>query len=733
MVPFRAAPLALLLFAIPVPGQAPAGPTPTADLPAAIRQSVGVSVVDGAVVGAGPDYKVHFGPRQVTFTPVLGRLAPRSVPLGFRLESVGRGRELAGVDDAAPVADGNRVTYAHAAVTAVYDLRVDGCKQSFVFATLPPGDGDLVVRGAVGSEVAAPALDAGGARFAVDGIGGVQVGAVLGIDAVGRTCPGELRWQSGALEFVLPAAWVDGAALPLEVDPLLGTVTSFGGTNHDLDPDVAYDAATDHYLFVFERVVSASDTDIHAQRVSGAGTLVGGLINVDIGSTMAQDPCVANINLRNGFLVVWRDQQPPFNTPLLEALAIDSQNGTFFFTNPFVTSGNPITPDLAGEPVDSAPFDTAICVWEDDSTGEIKAVRLTMSTFGGVAPVGTPVVIAGGGLVATSAPAISQDSSGAGNHLLTWSSRNALTQNSNILGVVVDRGLNLLTPIATIAGSSLQETEPACDGNGVQWVVACERSRTSGTETDVVAIPVSHDLQAGTLQVGTAVDIAAGINDHSQPAVCRLQDATLVGWLEISSFTTNVRLRSVDPFSCLLCEATWTVENAILGSLHGNLAIAHRYRSLNDDNNDALLVWDLVSSSSGSGDVRFIRFTGEDGRVTSLADRCGTGGILHATCARPGNAGFAFRLRGAPANAVSFLLLSPGRIDLPCGTCLLVPDPYVGFVASFGNTSAAGAADVALALPATVSGRSLYAQWVHAGSLCFGGFDLSNAVQVRVQ
>jgi hypothetical protein len=76
------------------------------------------------------------------------------------------------------------------------------------------------------------------------------------------------------VEYVLPAAFVDRAALPLVLDPTIGAlvqVTPAGG----LHPNAAFDATNDVYLLVFTRIFSASDHDVHAQRWRAADGAVG--------------------------------------------------------------------------------------------------------------------------------------------------------------------------------------------------------------------------------------------------------------------------------------------------------------------------------------------------------------------------------------------------------------------------------------------------------------------------
>ena len=100
--------------------------------------------------GGGPDYRVQSEDGVVIFTPALGG-AVQSQPLAFRFESVRRGgKTLIVAEPAAPSRAGKIVSYAHkGGVRERYEVRADGVHQTFVFDALPPGRGDLIVRGRI--------------------------------------------------------------------------------------------------------------------------------------------------------------------------------------------------------------------------------------------------------------------------------------------------------------------------------------------------------------------------------------------------------------------------------------------------------------------------------------------------------------------------------------------------------------------------------------------------------
>ena len=86
-----------------------------------------------------------------------------------------------------------------------------------------------------------------------------------------------------------------------------------------------------------------------------------------------------------------------------------------------------------------------------------------------------------------------------------------------------------------------------------------------------------------------------------------------------------------------------------------------------------------------------------------------------------------------------WLVVSATRLNAPCGSCTIVPDPYTGYVFSPGMTGANGASVVTFALPPlpSLTSMTFYQQWIVAGTV-FGpgpcmGAALSNGLEVRIQ
>ena len=102
-----------------------------------------------------------------------------------------------------------------------------GLEQTFVIASRPGGRGDLIVRGAVSSDLRAEELAAThqSLRF-VDRAGQsiLEYGAAFAVDARGIRHPMRTSYAGGELRLTLDATVLEQVEFPLTVDPLIGRV-----------------------------------------------------------------------------------------------------------------------------------------------------------------------------------------------------------------------------------------------------------------------------------------------------------------------------------------------------------------------------------------------------------------------------------------------------------------------------------------------------------------------------
>ncbi|MBK8979780.1 MAG: hypothetical protein IPM29_28110 [Planctomycetes bacterium] len=214
----------------------------------------------------GPDYKASFHDG-FEFVPVLGPDAPRNLPVRWRTASVRAGAaELWDPATVEGAADSDwRYVYRSGAVAEVYDLRADGVEQSFVVRGPLDPSGDLVVRGSLLTELEADIVH-GAVGFALrdtEGRAVVHYGRAVAIDAAGRTGDVVTRVDAGGVvELRVDAGWLDGAAWPVTIDPLIGNMvvspTSYAPPQ---GPDLVRNDVSNEIWLQLSRDISATDRD----------------------------------------------------------------------------------------------------------------------------------------------------------------------------------------------------------------------------------------------------------------------------------------------------------------------------------------------------------------------------------------------------------------------------------------------------------------------------------------
>ncbi|HEX5053288.1 MAG TPA: hypothetical protein VFZ65_16045 [Planctomycetota bacterium] len=230
---------------------------------------------DGPAYGiwaAGANYKVSFHDG-MTFVPYVGKGAT-SHTLQWRTTSARVG-ELELVTATAPHFGSSqwRGEYDLGGIVEAYDVHAQGLEQSFVLRERPAAAGDLVIRGAITTDLSAmPPHGDGAVRF-VDARGAsfVAYGAATAIDAAGRRCAVSTAIVAGGLELRLSGDWLAHAAFPLVVDPLLApTTVATGGEVTAVE--ITYDGGgTSGNVWYAEVRVSGTDHDLRLFRVDNDG------------------------------------------------------------------------------------------------------------------------------------------------------------------------------------------------------------------------------------------------------------------------------------------------------------------------------------------------------------------------------------------------------------------------------------------------------------------------------
>lgn len=705
-----------------------------------------VAWVDGELKAVSRSYKAQFDPGSFEITPMLGRTAAKDYPLRVSLQSIRRGGHdvlLATSTDAeAPRLQGESVRYHYGdGIVERYDVRIDGCKQSVVFAERPVGDGDLVVSYSVTTEMeCAPTERAQELRFLAADLGGITIGAVTGIDAVGRRVQGHMAFDGKQLELVLPHEFVETAVYPLELDPLFGTQLNTGVSFDDHFPDIAYDATNNIYGVVHEFPSSATSSAVWIMRHDAlTGIRLGGGA-IGSGGGSQNRPQIANINQSDRFLVVWQDDGS--GTADIKCRAVRASDGALSLPVTIAASAvDELAPDVGGDAFDNQDLE-ALVVWQEVGVG-IRGVQVTVAATGD--PVVTGTVVTLDPLPQSANPTISKsggfDPSNGGRYVVAWE---ADLGGAALIGYVgVDRDLNQLTATAFTAGG-LGSVNPDVDGDGTQFLLVFQALEGLAlAKSDIWSQPLEFCTAGTTLCAPAAGALANTAGDDAiDPATAFLGPMFAVAWSDAepgSSSDYRIAITNVVPGTSQLCGSLDLTGNSSgFNSLHPALCAK---RSGGADSDEALLSFEQLDNSTGNSTLksnRYRPFTG--GPVTQIAGvgGCGTGGTGDVNSPfAVGNSSFQLTLRNAdPTAPVAFLLFDTAMgATSSCGPCTIIDPQIVSPLFPVIN----GDADVPLPLPCNTSflGFTMDVQWlvltpVAAAPPCpvFPFISVSNAIRM---
>jgi hypothetical protein len=708
------------------------------DAAAAAECSFGISELDGEPWALGPAYKARFDAHGFRFVPALTRNAQAARSLSFALDSIALGGvPIYGAPDAGvlPTVEGKTVRYARGAgITEAYEARRAGLEQYFVFESLPPAAGDLVVRGRILTDlVAVTASPEGGLRFEAVGEGGVEYGAALGIDARGRTSPASLSFDGDSVEMRLPASFVRRAALPLVLDPLVGAIEVVDdGANDDERPDVAYDATQQTYLVVWQRYFALNNIDIRAQRLDIDGIPDGAPILVE-SVDINERPAVGDVNDTNRFLVVWQRSTVVGGTHDVLCRAVNGSSGAVSAATT-IAGGAPddLLPDVGGE--SHPPDRECLVVWKREGTGirgqlvRVPGSPLDPSLVGGLLDVSTGAD--------DDNPAVTKSGSSVGRWLVVWERFFAAPPpgDNDLRARLVDRDGTFCTAVTTVLTTiGPDEHLPSCAGDGTDFLVVWERDFDLHCATASHAGPCGA---GGTLAVGTDETLLARDADLRAPAVEYCGREYVVAYLEeVSVLDGDLYVVGVDPVACTPCEkpqlVAGTAEN------EARPAVAAQRSAATGEGPDVLIAW--MSEDTGvvgfESDIYVHLYRCTPGFAVINGAGCGNGGgFYEVTCAGIGASGFTHLLSGALPGSPAALVIGFSLLDFSCGTCLLRPSlDYVAGTA----TSGTGSASVVTPIPddPALIGAVVFGQWAvfHAAGACaLFGIDASNALQIVV-
>lgn len=487
----------LLLAQVPaVPDLATAGPP---DLAWVLLDEPG----DGNIWALTPTAKLRLGRDAVDYVPYLGQRAPKNHPLQLRLASAARGSELLPIADAAaPVRDGDQVTFSRVGLTERWDVTMMATEQSFVL-DLAPGSGDLVLTIAFATDMTA-ATDAAGIVFTAPGLGNVRYGNLTVRDAAGRSWCGPSLLRDGVIELRVADAWLRTATFPIVVDPLLSTFAVDSASASTRLSDVAYDATNDRWLVVYERVFSQFDIDVVARRYSGVGNFIDE-VAVATGTRESRFPSVANNEQDQRFLIVWDEDQGIADRVVLGRFRdAVSTNQLATFTIVDAPNGENRNAHVGGSQHGDTLSSTYQVVCEETQGSEVHSIGVLVLDTGFI--IGTNLVV-GSATVSSVEPSVSKQRSPGEAWMLVWRDIGPTGATSGVRCAFQHPFRNSIInhPGFLLPGSGL--ARPAVASFGIDHVLVADGA-ASGTARHVFGCHVTFRSLVFTNITGT-VDLTA--------------------------------------------------------------------------------------------------------------------------------------------------------------------------------------------------------------------------------
>jgi hypothetical protein len=614
-----------------------------------------------------------------------------------------------------------------------------GIEHSLVIDGPLGGDGDLVVRVEVGGTNAEL-----GERLA-DGthtFGAISYGRLFGIDANGERTDGDVRLVPGGLELVIDDAWLDAAAWPITLDPVIGTAaivttptplsTLTDEGQSDDDPDAAYDVTTGHYLLAFtrsSRVVPLPGfplvdfTSIRAQRLSGGGVPTGPEVLLDsqqvlLGSQGVREPRVANIARRDRFAVSWID-----NTGLGDELnmrLVDADDGALSGTlNIAPEEGDIVDHDLAGESSNSVLFTSRVFAVWIEAAGNVKFARISVPASGDASLTSTHTIAANPGILDEwKEVSISRCTNSEGRMVVALVRESTLFGYRRLFVLTVDRNGSIVTPLTQISGNNDYCYGVTVDGGGSnpsRWVVAWE-------DSDGEVLP-QFTLRAVALAGSGSALTPSTIASHGT-AFTRTRPN--IGWRPGMAVMAFDRPLTDDISVCMLCDTTakigeekstafaWT-DTPLIDYETSDAVVALRSSGGDTSAHEGLLLCHRTSSTFAAIEnvIATRRYDAFDPNADSQIVLPGCGGVGSLIVPTPpaiGNPDFRIELTGAGATAsLAILNLTAVQPIQTCGSCSFAPLDILTFAPIVG-----GAAEIALPVPCepSLAGAQLYAQWI---------------------
>ena len=612
-----------------------------------------------------------------------------------------------------------------------------GIEHSLVIDGPLGGDGDLVVRVEVGGTNAEL-----GERLA-DGthtFGAISYGRLFGIDANGERTDGDVRLVPGGLELVIDDAWLDAAAWPITLDPLVSSTfvvsdppyDAFSG-QQDLDSnsDSAFDDSSERYLTVFARrhydpLQFEWTSRVRARRLYATGAPLNS--EFDVSADGGHTPHVASVNGANRLVITWLEDDSDETRLRLRTMDLSAGTLSSIITLATYDLGDIEHHDIAGEAVTAQGVGhRAFVVWNDSSG--VKLAIVSVGSTGQPSVVSTNTLVADTDIFANlEQVTVSRTTNGDGRMALAWVRAAGISNSYRIDAAVFDRTGTLVTTPITISGSNAKARNPSIDGGGTvpaRWIAAWDNGVVANQDIDLNAVALTGAFLPFTnsLLAGPVVELANSLDDLA-PSVGWRPGVAFIAYRERDDFVSgaNLVLVGVDAKTAQVCEPASVASDGYVGTFNsesgGEAAVCMRTSGGDTSEHAGLLTYTnffsyvggtLPASNSISGFL--IDAFDPNATVALVAFGCGSVGAINVpTPPAIANPDFRIELTNAdPSSTIAILNIAAPQPFATCGACWFAPLEQLHVLPIVG-----GAATRAFAMPCNpaLAGAQADVQWI---------------------
>jgi hypothetical protein len=566
-------------------------------------------------------------------------------------------------------------------------------------------------------------------------VGGTGFGAVTGVDANGATAAGKLHFAAGVLELSLPESFVDSAAWPVVLDPLIYPVAFVAPDPfaNEGDPDVAYDWTFDRYLVVWDKIYSSTDIDIRGQFLDGVGNIdpFGHWFIETATTTVSTVPAVASLPGHSRFMVVWEQRPSPLGNSDLYGCSISTAGFGQSATIGIATGGGVthVHPDVGGHNKSEA--NVVSVVWEESNQILHRNVFVPFPFDPSLAA--SIEVIDTGSVVD---PVITKSGGDSFRHLVVY--RRFYTTpapgDHDLQATLIDSGgAFLATNLLSSVGPD--ERDPDVDGDGTVFFFAYSRAPSLlNFSTSVHAVRAVYTGGFLPLSPEVTIDDSLPIGlDAQMPSVAFTGNGALVAWSKQYAGTDyDIPLVALDPWSSTIADPLAYAD--FEDTYAFNPKVCAKYSAKHSLGDGAMVTWETTDNVFDH-DVRAAAVDPELGVVTDLGGATPLGGKASVSAATVGNAGFTHFYDGLYGFNSVTLLVGVAPLNAPFCTGTLVPNPliYLALVTGVDST---------LVLPTplppdpTLLGVTLYEQYAESDPFtppCNKQIQLSNGLSILIE